>query len=72
MGYILSCGHREDDEEKHYSITTKEWVVDESGWNKALSYKTVCQPCYKKYEKEGNLCYSDEEAFEWLHNDKEN
>lgn len=72
MGYILSCGHREDDEDKHYSVTTKEWEVGEDGWHKALSYKTVCYSCYKEYEKEGIICYSDEEAFEWLHSKGEN
>ena len=66
MGYILSCGHREDNEDKHYSVTVKEWTIDQDGWQKALSYKTVCYDCYKEYEKEGILFYSDEEATQWL------
>ena len=31
MGIWLSCGHREDNFEKHHSITTKEWDVGEEG-----------------------------------------
>lgn len=71
MGIWLSCGHREDNFDKHYPITTKEWDIGEEGWHKAISYKTVCYQCYKEYEKAGELFYSDEEAVEWLHNDKE-
>lgn len=68
MGYILSCGHREDDESKHHSITTKKWEFGESGRQKALSYKTVCETCYKDYQEEGLIFYSEEEALEWLTN----
>jgi hypothetical protein len=71
MGVWLSCGHREDDFDKHYSITTKEWSIGEDGWGKALSYKTVCYTCYKECEKEGIVFYNDKEATEWLQNDKE-
>ena len=66
MGIWLSCGHREDDFDKQYNITTKEWTIGEDGWQKALSYKTVCYNCYKEYEKEGDIFYSDEEATKWL------
>jgi hypothetical protein len=68
MGIWLSCGHREDDFEKHHSVTTQEHTIGEDGWQKALSYKTVCYNCYKEYEKEGILFYSDEEAMTWLNN----
>lgn len=71
MGIWLSCGHREDDFDNHHSITTKEWDIGTEGWHKALSYKTVCETCYKDHQKEGALFYSDEEAFNWLHNEKE-
>ena len=72
MGIWLSCGHREDDFDKHNSISTKEWTIGEDGYSKAISYKTVCEDCYKEYQKEGVLFYSDDEAFGWLNNDKEN
>jgi len=68
MGCWLSCGHREDDDEKHYSVQTKSYSRD---WSKAVSYQTVCHTCYQEYEKEGSILRSDKEAFEWLHNDKE-
>ena len=60
---ILSCGHREDDLEKHYNIMSKEWT--EQG-KKAVGYKTVCLSCYKEYEKQSLILYSDKEAMEWL------
>lgn len=63
MSVILSCGHREDDFDKHYSIMTKEWSRENT---KAVGYKTVCLSCYSEYEKDGTLLYSDAEAMEWL------
>lgn len=66
MSVILSCGHREDDFDKHYSIMTKDSFIDGDGWKKAVGYRTVCLSCYKLYEKAGQLLYTDEEAMEWL------
>lgn len=66
MGIWLSCGHREDDFDKHYSITTKEWEIGEDGWTKALGYKTVCRSCYENYQKESEIFDTDEEAMNWL------
>ncbi len=60
---ILSCGHREDDFDHHYSIMTKEWSRENT---KAVGYKTVCHTCVKMYEKLGELLYTDEEAMQWL------
>jgi hypothetical protein len=71
MGTILSCGHREDNEENQYSITTKEWEIGTEGWGKALSYKTVCPSCHKECQKQGSICRTDKEAFQWLHSDTE-
>jgi len=64
MSIILSCGHREDDFDKHYNIMTKEWSRENT---KAVGYMSVCLSCYKLYEKEGQLLYTDEESMEWLH-----
>ena len=50
MSVILSCGHREDDFDKHYSIMTKDWSRENT---KAVGYRTVCLSCYKLYEKAG-------------------
>ncbi len=60
---ILSCGHREDDFDKHHSVMTKEWSRDNT---KAVGYKTVCFSCFKQYEKDGELLYNDSEALHWL------
>ena len=69
MSVILSCGHREDDFDKHHSIMTKDQDITEDGWVKAVGYRTVCLSCYKQYESNAMLLYSDKEAEEWLHND---
>jgi hypothetical protein len=63
MSVILSCGHREDDFEKHYSIMTKEWSRE---YSKAVGYRTICLSCYRAYEKTGELLYTDKDAMEWL------
>jgi hypothetical protein len=63
MSVILSCGHREDDFDKHYNIMTKEWSRENT---KAVGYKSVCLSCYKQYEMNGELLYTDDESMEWL------
>lgn len=63
MSIILSCGHREDDFDKHYSIMTKEWSREHT---KAVGYKSVCLSCFRDYEKSKELIYTDEEALRWL------
>jgi hypothetical protein len=64
MSYILSCGHREDDDEKHYDVMTKEWSRENT---KAVGFKTVCLFCHNQYAKHGVLLKTKEEAMEWLH-----
>lgn len=70
MGIWLSCGHREDDFDKHHAIITKESDIDEDGWKKAIGYKVVCEDCFKEYQSEGELFNNEEEAIKWL-NEKE-
>ena len=60
---FLSCGHREDDFDNHYSITTKSYTRENG---KALSYMTVCYGCMRLYEEAGQLFNSDKEAMDWL------
>ena len=64
MSVILSCGHREDDFDRHCYAMTKDWTREHS---KAVGYRTICLSCYKAYEKSGLLLYTDKEAMEWLH-----
>jgi hypothetical protein len=63
---ILSCGHREDDFDKHKNVMIKEWTINEDGWMKAVAYKCVCLHCFLEYEKDGLILYTDEEAMEWI------
>lgn len=65
MAMYLSCGHREDDFDKHHNILTKEWEITHDGWVKAVGYKTVCLSCYNAYEKD-ELLLDEQEAMEWL------
>lgn len=59
---ILSCGHREDNFDKHYTVTTKEWENN----SKAVAYSCVCLHCYLDLQREKRLFYSDSAALEWL------
>jgi hypothetical protein len=63
MPIILSCGHREDDYDNHYSVMTKEWSRE---CTKAVGYKTVCLSCYKSLALSDELLTTDDEAMEWL------
>lgn len=63
MAVILSCGHREDDFDRHYNIMTKEWSRENT---KAVGYKSVCLHCYEQYEMHGEVLYTDDDAYNWL------
>jgi hypothetical protein len=63
MTTILSCGHIEDDFDKHYNIMTKDWSRENT---KAVGYKTVCLSCRRAYAKDGLLLINDNEAMNWL------
>lgn len=60
---ILSCGHREDDFDKHHHVTVKSWSRE---WTKALAYKTVCQACRDEYAARGELFEDEKDATHWL------
>jgi hypothetical protein len=60
---ILSCGHPESNFDKHYNIMTKEWSREDT---KAVGYRTVCLSCYKQYESDALLLYTDKEALQWM------
>lgn len=66
MSVILSCGHREDNFDRHYNVMTKESTIDEDGWKKAVGYRTVCLHCYEQYEMHGDVLYTDADAMDWL------
>lgn len=60
---FLSCGHRVEKFEDAKRVTTKEHSRD---WQRAIGYRSVCPLCFKFYEKENLIFYSDKEALEWL------
>jgi hypothetical protein len=62
---ILSCGHREDDFDRHFNVMTKEWSRENT---KAVAYKCVCLHCLLDYEKEKIILNTDDEALQWLRN----
>jgi len=65
MTTILSCGHREDDEDRQYNVMTKEWSRE---YTKAVAYKCVCLYCFDEYERNNEILYTDNDAYEWLTN----
>jgi hypothetical protein len=65
MTVILSCGHREDDFDRHYNVMTKEWTRENT---KAVAYKCVCFHCLMEYEKDKTILNTDDEALQWLRN----
>lgn len=65
MSVILSCGHREDDFDRHYNIMMKEWTREHT---RAVAYKCVCLSCFRDAEKSGELLYTDKDAMQWLIN----
>lgn len=71
MSIRASCGHKVEDFEDCKDICTKEWEVTHEGWTKVLAYKSVCQTCYEDYQKNGAICETEAEEFDWLHNKEE-
>jgi rRNA maturation endonuclease Nob1 len=71
MSIIATCGHTVQEIEDTLDIATKEWTINEDGWQKAIGYKTVCKTCYQEYKKNGALIDSEAEEFDWLHNKEE-
>jgi hypothetical protein len=65
---ILSCGHEVDDFEHSFQVYVKSYNRE---GDRAISYMTVCGVCEDDYRKRGQLFDSEEQAFEWLKNEKE-
>lgn len=71
MPTIASCGHRIPDEKDPINISTKEWTINEDGWQKAVCYKSVCEDCYEDYKKNDAIISSEAEEFDWLNSKEE-
>jgi hypothetical protein len=67
MGITASCGHKVEEIEDLYDITTKEWTIGEDGWQKAICYKSVCETCKKDCEENDEILYTHEEEMIWIH-----
>ena len=71
MSIRASCGHEVQEIEDTYNIATKEWEINEDGWQKAVAYKSVCKDCYEEYKKTDAILSSEAEEFDWLHSKEE-
>lgn len=60
---ILSCGHREDDFDKHYHVIVKSCTRE---WTKALAYRSVCKACHDEYAAHGEIFDNEKDAMIWL------
>lgn len=63
MSIILSCGHREDDFDKHHTVMVQDYTKE---CTKAIAYKTVCAACKQQYKDWGILFEDQTEALLWL------
>lgn len=63
MSIILSCGHREDDFDKHHSIIVRSCARD---FSLAIGYMTVCADCKQYYADNGLLFETESDAMKWL------
>ena len=66
MGIICSCGCRVDDFDDTSNVICQSEALGEEGYQKALSYQTVCKDCKQEYKEAGVLFSNEEEAFRWL------
>ncbi len=69
MGIIATCGHRVNELEELRQISIKAWDITQEGWVKAIHFSSVCEDCYKEYEAEGSILYTEEEENDWLKGD---
>jgi hypothetical protein len=71
LSITCSCGCRVEDLDETFNIICQSEALGENGYQKALSYQTVCGSCKEDYRQEGLLFKDETEAFNWL-NKKEN
>lgn len=71
MSIRASCGHEVQEIEDTYNVATKEWTINEDGWQKAIGYKSVCKDCYTNYKSTDSILESEAEEFDWVTNKEE-
>lgn len=68
MSITASCGHQVQEFEECYEVATKEWTINEDGWQKAIGYKSLCKDCHESYKKNDAILFTEAEEFDWLKN----
>ena len=63
MTTIFTCGHKAEEEEDGFTISTKAYSRDN---NRAVDYRTVCEKCYYVYEEEGLILFGEAAEAKWL------
>ena len=66
MGIIASCGHRVDELDDLVNCSTKAWEITEEGWVKAIHYQSLCKECYREFQIENAVLYTEESEANWL------
>jgi hypothetical protein len=63
MTVIFTCGHKAEDEEEGFVISTKAYSRKSE---RAVEYRTVCSNCYRVFEEEDRILFSESEVIKWL------
>ena len=63
MTVIFTCGHKAEDDEDGWTISTKAYTRENK---RAVDYRTVCNRCYHVYETEGLVLYGEADVKEWF------
>lgn len=63
MTTIFTCGHKANDDENGWTISTKAYTREN---NRAVDYRTVCNKCFHIYDSEDLILYSDDDVGKWL------
>ena len=63
MTTIFTCGHKANDDENGWTISTKAYTREN---NRAVDYRTVCNNCYQVYEIEDLILFGEAAEEKWL------
>jgi hypothetical protein len=63
MTTIFTCGHKAEEGEDGFTISTKAYSRDN---NRAVDYRTVCNKCYQVYEEEDLILFGEAAEAKWL------
>ena len=63
MTTIFTCGHKAEEGEDGFTISTKAFSRDN---NRAVDYRTICNKCYHVYEEEDLILFGEAAEAKWL------